>query len=182
MKARRIPIILLATILICAPAAQADDPVYFGDANLKQAVIDALAALDPPIITTDPTPTDMLNLTYLHAGGRGIADLTGLEYATNLTVLNLGKNNNITDISPLAGLTALEQLLLLNNQISDITSLAGLSNLSYLVLERNQINDIGPLSQLANLTYLDVSRNSFTSIAPVSGLTNLGTLHSSRLL
>ena len=45
-------------------------PVYFPDANLRLAVEQALGI-------TNPTPTDMLNLTYLNAGGRGIVDLGG---------------------------------------------------------------------------------------------------------
>ena len=40
--------------------------------------------LDPPIITSDPTPTEMLGLIYLYAGNSGITDLTGLEAGTNL--------------------------------------------------------------------------------------------------
>ena len=47
----------------------------------------------------------MRRLTRLDADGdRGITELTGLEYATNL---NFGFNNPIVDIGPLAHLTKL---------------------------------------------------------------------------
>ena len=65
--------------------AVTEDPVYFADANLKVAVESALGI-------TNPTPTDMLLLTTLSASARGIVDLTGIEYAANLTYLNLGRN------------------------------------------------------------------------------------------
>jgi len=173
MKTLKILALLLSVALALPETAEAEDPVQFADGDLKQAVIEALAALDPPIITDDPTPADMLNLTYLHAGGRGIADLTGLEYALNLSTLNLGKNENIADISPLGGLTTLEKLILIRNQISDITPLTGLSNLSYLSLSENQISNITPLAQLSNLTFLSVGDNPFTNIDPFLELTNL---------
>ena len=65
--------------------------VYFPDANMKSAVENALWI-------SDPTPTDMLQLTSLSARSWGIRDLTGLGYATNLEYLNL-RHNEITDIS-----------------------------------------------------------------------------------
>ncbi|HBA65222.1 MAG TPA: hypothetical protein DCZ48_03415, partial [Methylococcaceae bacterium] len=48
---------------------------------------------------------EMAQLTTLNADGLGISDLTGLEAAINLANLDL-RNNQITDISPLDGLTA----------------------------------------------------------------------------
>jgi hypothetical protein len=90
---------VLGIVFLCSPVVQAEDPVYFVDANLK-------ARVEARLGKTDPTPTDMLGLTSLTAQGRGITDLTGLEYATNLTNLDL-LMNEISDLSPLAGLTNL---------------------------------------------------------------------------
>lgn len=103
-----------------------DGPVIFADAYLKAAVEAALGV-------TDPNATDMLALTFLTVDERGIADLTGLEYATNLTYLNL-VINEISDISPLAGLTNLSDLDLGANAISDICSLWKLVNLRSLYI------------------------------------------------
>ena len=49
----------------------------------------------------------MLTLTGLSARNANITDLTGLEYATNLTELNL-ESNSISDLSPLVANTGLE--------------------------------------------------------------------------
>ena len=59
--------------------------VNIPDANLR-AVIEK--ALDKPEGATI-TAADMATLTDLSATGAKIRDLTGLEYATNLTVLLL---------------------------------------------------------------------------------------------
>ena len=49
-------------------------------------------------------------------------------------------NNQISDISPLAGLNNLFQLELFDNQISDLSPLAGLNNLQWLWLDNNPIS------------------------------------------
>ncbi len=75
--------------------AMAEDPVNFPDANLKAAVENELGI-------SAPTPTDMLSLTSLTAYSSGIVDLTGIEYATNLTHLHLDYNQ-ISNVSALSG-------------------------------------------------------------------------------
>jgi len=106
--------------------------VYFADPNLK-------AAVEAQLGVSDPTATDMLDLTSLDASGRDITDLTGLEHGTNLTNLYLSRNQ-IIDISPISGLTNLTHLNLGSNQISDISPLSGLTNFTYLDLRANPLN------------------------------------------
>ncbi len=158
-----------------------EDPVYFADPILKARVEDQLGV-------TNPTEADMVFLKELSAPGRGISDLTGLEYATNIARLNLGeffyywvwppelRTNQIENISPLSGLTRLKSLDLSNNQITDISALSGLTALETLTLYNNQITDISALSGLSNLTSLDLEHNQITDITPLSGLTNLKSL------
>ena len=91
--------------------------VFFPDPNLEAAVRTQLV---PPIPAIQPvTDVEMLTLTSLSADGLAIADLGGLQFATNLTTLSLG-DNQITDISPIAGLGNLTDLNLSINQISDV--------------------------------------------------------------
>ena len=166
MNARKVSILALAILCIVGAAVEAEDPVYFADANLKQAVKDALN------IETDPTEAQMASLGPLHAKHRGIVDITGLEYATNLGLLRLG-DNQIVDISALSGLTLLWHLNLDDNQISDISVLSGMTNLEYLTLNYNQISDISPLSGMTNLEILRLSANQISNISALSGITNL---------
>jgi Leucine-rich repeat (LRR) protein len=55
-------------------------------------------------------------LTSLSAISLGITDPTGLETATNLATLELAYNN-ITDLSPLAGLQNQQTLKLIGNSV-----------------------------------------------------------------
>lgn len=176
-------------IVICLPGftAQAryggdpntpDELVNFADPILKSLV-------EAQLGVTNPTISDMVFLKELNAAGRDINDLAGLEYATNLSSLNLGefyyywvwppelRTNQIEDITPLTDLIRLKSLNLSNNQISDISALSGMAVLETLVLYKNKITDISALSGLSNLTSLDLERNQIADITPLSGLTNL---------
>jgi Leucine-rich repeat (LRR) protein len=77
----------------------------------------------------------------------GIKNITGLEYFINLKKLDLA-DNEITDVSPLAGLTKLELLILEDNRISDVTPLSKLTNLNKLNLDGNPITDLSPIKEL----------------------------------
>ena len=66
--------------------------VSIPDANLLAVIRDALGKSRFAPITT----TDMASLTTLDASNRNIRDLTGLEFATNLTELNLVDNRLIS--------------------------------------------------------------------------------------
>ena len=114
--------------------------VNIPDDNLRAAVEKALGKESGGTITAE----EMATLTELTATALGIADLTGLEFATGLTRLDLD-NNQITEVSPLSGLVALEKLHLRNNQITDVSPLTGLSVLAELILSNNQITDISSL-------------------------------------
>ncbi|MFH1723130.1 MAG: leucine-rich repeat domain-containing protein [Elusimicrobiota bacterium] len=152
----------LAGVLWLSPPAMADAPVQFADANLKDAVESALGI-------SDPTPTEMLDLTGLSANSRGITDLAGLEYATNLTNLDL-RGNQFSDISALSGMTSLRVLYLpYNNQISDISALSGMTSLTNLWLGGNQISDISVLSEMTSLTELRLDWNQISDISALSG-------------
>ncbi len=155
---------LSASLCLAGP----DDPVIFNDANLK-------AAVETVIDVADPTEDDMLGLTWLYAEHSGIAYLTGLEYATNLTELRL-YNNNISDISPLANLASLTKLSLFYNNISDVSPLENLTSFTELYLQHNNISDISPLVNLIDLTSLYLSNNNIIDISPLANLTSLSSL------
>ena len=145
-----------------------DKLVDIPDSNLRTAIEKDLGKASGVTITTE----DMKSLYELEAPNASITDLTGLEHATNLTLLTLS-DNSISDISPLAGLNNLAELYLSDNSISDISPLAGLNNLIWLELHNNSISDLSPLKGLNNLISLELSDNSISDISPLAGLTNL---------
>ena len=163
-----ISLLLLATMLVGCGGPKT---VTFPDENLEAAIRDALGKPAGEEITA----TELADLTMLWALFSDITDLTGLEYCTNLTELNI-YGNQISDISPLSSLTNLSQLRLGGNQIGDISSLASLTNMILLYLGENQISDISPLSSLTNLTLLDLDGNQISDISPLASLVNLNAL------
>lgn len=168
--AAKTALIVLVGFSICS-VSWAEDPVAFPDAQLKAAVEDELWIWDP-------TPTDMLSLTYLKAISSGIGDLTGLEYAVNLQTLML-RWNRISDISALSTLTNLQYLDIHDNTISDLSPLAGLDGLRTLVLRFNRIRDISALADLTALEHLDLRGNpldddAFTAYLPQIETNNPG--------
>ena len=160
--------------------------VTFPDANLEAVVRETINKL-----TGEITVADLTRLTELKAPGLEIKDLSGLEYAVNLVELDFSclvqgsihdddwqeSFNQISDLSPLAGLINLRNLSLIRNPISDLSALSGLANLNELHLHGNQITDIGPLSGLINLTVLGLNGNEISNLSPLAGLTNLTGLY-----
>ena len=117
----------------------------------------------------------MANLTELIAGNSSIANITGLEHATNLAKLDL-RSNSINNITALSGLTQLTDLWLAFNSITDISSLSNLTNLTRLTLRDNEIGDITDLGNLTNLKILWLKNCGITDVTPLQNLTNLTTL------
>ena len=139
------------------------------DPNLKRLIRDALSLPEAVLLTQQ----QMLRLTELDAGGdRGITDLTGLEYATNIRFLVLYLNP-IVDISSLIHLTKLEGVNLWGCDIVDLNPLGNLKNLRGLFLGRNQISDISPLGELTNLTALHLHSNQIVDFSALANLINL---------
>ncbi len=81
--------------------------VHIPDTNLRAAIAEALGKSPNAPITVE----EMKRLGELDGRNRGIQDLTGLQFATNLGELNL-EANQISDLSPIAGLINLRDLAL----------------------------------------------------------------------
>ncbi len=167
--------------------------VSIPDANLRAVIEDSLGKAKGAEITR----AEMATMTRLEAPNSDIRDLTGLEFATGLSLLSLHRNditdvsvlsghanlselnlafNNITDVSALSGLPNLTELNLNDTGFSDLRSLSGLINLKVLWLMNNGIADLHPLSLLDNLEELWLWNNRVSDVRSLSGLTNLTVL------
>ena len=107
---------------------------------------------------------DMQRLTTLALPLKRISDLTGLEYARNLTQLRL-VGNYIRDLGPIASLTQLTRLDLDGNYISDLSPLSGLTRLIELGLDGNLVVDTSPIFRLKHngrLTYVDIAVSEYS--------------------
>ena len=124
--------------------------VHIPDPNLRAAIAEALGKSPNAPITVE----EMAKLTRLDVRNRDIRDLTGLQFATNLRLLNLN-DNQVSDLSPIAGLINLRDLKLDYNLISDISPLRGLQNLIELDIVGNRVSNLSPLAGLINLKDLE---------------------------
>ncbi len=160
-------LLMCFTLPLTATAQGVDIP----DPSLRAAVETALSKAEGKPIA----PSEMATLTRLEAPEAGVRDLTGLEHATNLTVLKFD-NNSISDISALANLTNLIALHLWRNSVKDLSPLAGLTKLTGLYLGENSASDLSPLAGLTNLESLFLDGNGISDLSPLVGLTNLTSL------
>jgi Leucine-rich repeat (LRR) protein len=201
VSARRIPgySLLRLIVLFCclvrllAPlgASAALDP------GLDAAIRDALAKPSGTITTTD-----LLELVTLNAGSRSIANLSGIQPATNITSLDL-RYNLISDPTPLQTLTQISVLSVRANPLTNLQAVAALTNLTWLDLSRDFgtdfVSDVSSLASLPRLSTLMLAgcgytnatlfkllgpvrqlflqNNSIASLVDLAGLTNIDALY-----
>lgn len=102
----------------------------------------------------DITPELMLTLEELNIDASedfsgelsDISNLTGLEYAENLTYLRFGYTS-VTDLSPISDLENIEYLRFNNTDITDISPISGYNSLTY--LNANTVTGLEDISPLA---------------------------------
>ena len=109
------------------------------------------------------------NLQALDLGHNHITDLTFLYDHPDLRVLILGRNDYITDITPIGSLVNLEYLEIFSNKITDISPLLNCTKLLDLSLCNNLIEDLSPLLEMKSLRRLwlwKYNRNAPSAIVP----------------
>ncbi len=144
------------------------ESVHIPDANLRAAIAEALSKAPGAPITAE----EMGTLERFVAENKNISDLTGLEFAKNLTTLYL-HHNALSDISPLAALTKLREIRINDTEVSDLSPLASLRDLEVINVAHTRISSLAPLAGLKNLQKLDTIHSDITDLSPLAGLTNL---------
>ncbi len=152
------------------------ESVDIPDLNLRSAIAEALGKAPGDPITAE----EMGTLERFVAENKNISDLTGLEFAKNLTALYL-YHNALSDISPLAALTKLREIGIAHNPLSDISPLAALTKLREIGINDTEVSDLSPLASLHDLEVINVAITRISNLAPLAGLKNLkklDTVHS----
>ena len=137
------------------------------DKNLKKAIQEKLG-LNPHANITD---RDMKTFRSLKLEDREITNISGLEYATELEHLFLGRNK-ISNYDPLAQLSKLKRLFLWANDINDLNVLPPMPQLELLDLNWNQISDLSPLAEFTSLKELWLQGNKLANTSTVFQLHN----------
>ena len=147
--------------------------VHIPDTNLRAAIAETLGKSPNAPITVE----DMEKLgPHFEAENKGIRDLTGLQFATNVIELDVG-DNPISDLSPIAGLINLRDLGFANTPISDLSPLAGLINMEQLWFNSASVSDFSPLSRLINMKLIHACCNPVSDLSPLARLTKLEHLY-----
>lgn len=162
-----------------------------------QNPLDVITLVDPELLGNyydtfgiDPsipiTCGDALSITDWNTGHHiglpgSIASLVGMQHFRNLQTFS-AHWNQIDDLTPLAGLTALEELNLDKNRITDLSPLTGHPSLRILEVWDNGpvrdlgtdgISDLSPLATIPTLEQLFLSENNISDLTPLAGLTSL---------
>ncbi|MGN4561106.1 leucine-rich repeat domain-containing protein [Bacillus cereus group sp. MYBK5-2] len=129
--------------------------------------------LDTPI-----TKEDLLkvkSLIVVEAKSKGIKDVSGLEYMTNLENLTL-EEVKLKNIKFISDLRQLKSLSITYGELEDIGPLAKLEHIEFLTLRNNKISDLSPLSQMKKIKMLDLNSNYIKDIKPLFTVKSLRTL------
>lgn len=134
------------------------EAVDFSDSLLETQIRIALEISDD----VDITPELMLELEELDLDAGDdltgelseISDLTGLEYAENLTYLHIG-DTDVTDLSPISDLEKIEYLRFNDTDITDITPISDYTSLIY--FNANTVTGLVDISPIAGNTGLQTA-------------------------
>jgi Leucine-rich repeat (LRR) protein len=115
---------------------------------------------------------------FLECSDKNIADLTGVEYFTNITGLWC-HYNQLTSLPDLSAITDLSYLYCFNNQLTSLPDLSGNTALKDLRCQINQLTSLPDLSANTELSYLSCYYNQLTSLPDLSSNPVLTVLHCS---
>ncbi|EAF5665606.1 LapB repeat-containing protein [Listeria innocua] len=179
----------ICSVMVMVPLSQVSLPSFAAEEQGLQASQDVVNIPDPELkkqlnghmmkpATADITEDEMSRLNNVSLDG-GITDLTGLEYAKNLTRLSF-RNLNIS-YDMVTKFSQLEELSIMGpNVTSDkIPNLNNMTNLTTLNLhESNYDNSVlTKINEIPNLEVLNISYNKqITNISSLKSLPNLTTL------
>ncbi|NLN70105.1 MAG: hypothetical protein GX142_04890 [Chloroflexi bacterium] len=176
--------LILSLLAIFTASIFSDIAVEFNDINLEVEIREMLNNYSKPIYRSK-----LMDLYELDLSGKHITDLSGLEHARNLEILNLA-DNNIKDVSPLSTLTSLHILNLQNNEIASLEAINFDSinhlNLIELYLDNNFIGSkegesnhdsgIEAISNYHNIEILSLNFNFVSNISPLLNLSKMRVL------
>ncbi len=155
------------------------DPVLKKAVNLyRNAVYKEKRPVDQMVTKNELEEMTEFNLNYITEDEKKlITDISGLEYLSKVTELNL-KGTSVINLASIGSLTNLKKILLggsyegsnlgYNNTkwrapLKDIGPLAGLVNLEDIYINDSEVVDVSPLKDLKKISVLYLMRNKIES-------------------
>lgn len=146
--------------------------------SLRDLYIDGFAAENMTMLT----PLPKLQLLELSNGRDTTNDgLASLRHLSTLHTLRLDCNKQVTDLSPLSGLTALSELSLWHSCVADLSPLSRL-HLTELVLDHNlQVTNLSPLADMLSLRVMSLEHCEILPDEGIHALLSVKQLHTLNL-
>ncbi|MFD1417396.1 leucine-rich repeat domain-containing protein [Companilactobacillus keshanensis] len=171
-----VPIIQAATVSSTAKTSSDDVDADGISESLKTALVSTGYFSD----TSEVTKESLSELSDPPGLGlelvmKGITDISGLQYATNITKLDLGFNK-ITDLTPLKDLNLTRLSINNNPNLTDLSPLENMNGLTYLHMQSDNISDISPLKSLTNLSDLQIAQNHITDFSTLDSIPTVAIL------
>ncbi|MCD2252664.1 LapB repeat-containing protein [Listeria marthii] len=179
-------------ILLIAPLTIPNFTSTFAEENIETNESQDIVNIPDPVLksylngllgqaaTSDITGLQMDKIKNVDINGSTLTDITGLEFAHNLTSLSL-LNTSVTDFSVIANITSLNRLIISGTSLTDdsLPDLNSLINLTSMDLSNTNINDnsLDKINKLPQLTTLTLGYDyALTDIMPLQSLPNLTSL------
>lgn len=106
--------------------------------------------------------------------GGMLYDASVLQYCKKLKYLDLGHNDELSDLSFVSTMPDLEVLIIAMTNISDLSPLENCPKLEYLEIQETNVSDLSPLAGLTDLAHLNIcNQENITDASPLYGLTKL---------
>ncbi|MDT0002275.1 LapB repeat-containing protein [Listeria cossartiae subsp. cayugensis] len=189
---RKIGLKIGLCILLMAPLTIPISTHTFADETIDSKAAQDIVNIPDPVLksylngllgqasTSDITEAQMDTITNVDISNASLTNLTGLDYAHNLSVLRLS-NTGVTDYSVVANIPSLTNLSISGNNLTDssLPDLNGLVNVTNLNLSPGKLdnNSLTKINKLPSLTYLNLDSNfAITNVMPLKSIPNLTTL------
>lgn len=119
------------------------------------------------------TDTERILASKPTVGGM-IYDGSVLQYCTKLKYLDLGHNDDLSDLSFVSTMPELEVLIIAMTNISDLSPLTNCPKLEYLEIQETPVSDLSPLASCTDLAHLNICNlKNVTDASPLYGLSKL---------
>lgn len=119
------------------------------------------------------TDTERILASKPTVGGM-IYDGSVLQYCTKIKYLDLGHNDDLSDLSFASTMPELEVLIIAMTNISDLSPLANCPKLEYLEIQETPVADLSPLASCTELAHLNICNlKNVTDASPLYGLSKL---------
>lgn len=146
-------------------------------ADLKKVRSVDLTRGGKPVDSLDPCVFPLLtNLHQLYLGGGELSDLSPIGGLTQLEGLRASMNK-VAVITPLAGMLQMDRLDLGRTQVRDLTPIKRMTKLTELMLDDTPVDDLSPIAGLSNLERLSIKRTRVANLAVLKGLHKLKFLY-----